>query len=302
MMNKRNLLNLGLLALIGLLILLVVYEPGIEKPAELPALLQLDKAAVKQIAIHRDGQQDIELQRQADGQWLVTSPLQYPADQYRTDSLLRVTTIKSLGSFAAEPQKLAAYNLAESRVSLTLNGDTTIVFGGSTPLDHRRYVMVNERVHLIADTLYYHLIGNYPTFLRKQLLNEGSRIEAITLPELSVKWQDDRWQLSPEPEAFSADQVTQLLDQWRLASALEIRPYDNNPGEKITIKITGEEQPLELLLTSHEPDLVIARPVLGIQYHFDASHSDKLLQLPPMKLPEEEAQVEETEPADEHNH
>ena len=302
MMSKRNLLNFGLLAFIGLLILLVVYEPGIEKPAELPALLQLDKAAVKQIAIHRDGQQDIELQRQSDDHWLVTSPLQYPADQYRIDSMLRVTTIKSLGSFAAEPQKLAAYNLAESQVSLTLNGDTTIVFGGSTPLDHRRYVMVNDKVHLIGDTIYYHPIGNYPTYLRRQLLDEGSTIEKLELPGLSVSWQEERWQLSPEPEDFSADQVTQLLGQWKLASAMEIRPYDKSTGEKITIKITGEEQPLELLVTSREPDLVLARPELGIQYHFDASGSEKLLQLPQRTEQSEEEPVEETAPTDDHNH
>ncbi len=301
-MNRRNLLNLGLLAFIGLLVLLVAYEPGIEKPTELPNLLQLNKDDVKQIAIHRDGQQDIKLQRQADDKWQVTSPLQYPANQYRVDSLLRVTTTRSLGSFAAEPQKLAAYNLAEPQVSLTLNGDTTITFGGSTPLDHRRYVLVNDRVHLIGDTLYYQLIGNTPTFLRKQLFDAGIRIEAITLPELSVKWQNERWQLSPEPETFSADQVTQLLDNWRLASALEIRAYDKTPGEKITIKVSGQEPQLELLLTSREPDLILARPDLGIQYHFDASNSEKLLQLSPMTPPEEEAQVEETEPADGHNH
>ena len=294
-MNKRNLLNLGLLALVGLLILLVVYEPGIEKPPELPTLLQLDKTAVKQITIRRDGQQDIELQRQADDHWQVTKPLQHPADKYHIDSLLRVTSIRSLNSFAAEPQKLAAYKLAQPQVSLTLNGETTIDFGNSTPLDHRRYVMVNNRVHLIGDTLYYHLIGSYPTYLRKQLLDEGISIEKIELPGLSVTWQENRWQLSPEPESFSADQVTQLLDNWKLASAMEIKPSDDKTGEKITIKMAGEE-PLELLLTAREPDLILARPKLGIQYHLDASNAKGLLQLPGM---EDETPIEEIETSNE---
>lgn len=285
-----------MLALVGLLVLLVVYEPGIEKPPELPSLLQLDRAAVKQITIRRDGQQDIELQGQADDQWQVTKPLQHAADQYRIDSLLRVTTMKSLGSFAAEPQKLAAYKLAPPQVSLTLNGETTIDFGSSTPLDQRRYVMVDGKVHLISDTLYYHLIGSYPTYLRRQLLDEGSRIEQITLPGLSVGWQENRWQLSPEPESFSADQVTRLLDNWKLASAMDIKPYDKKPGEKITIKMAGVEQPLELLLTSRNPDLILARPELGIQYHLDAANANGLLQLPAM---EEEAAIEEVDLSDE---
>ncbi len=279
-MSKRNLLNLGLLALIGILVLLVVYEPGIEKPPELPTLLQLNKDAVKQIAIQRDGQQDIQLQRQNDGHWQLTRPLPHAADQYRIDSLLRITTIKSLSSFSAEPEKLAAYRLAKPQVTLTINDEISIAFGSSTPLDQRRYVMVNGRVHLISDTLYYHLIGSFPTFLRKQLLDEGSSIAALELPGLSVAWREERWQLTPEPEAFSADQVTRLLDNWKLASALEIKPYDKKTGEKILLQTSSDEQPLELLLTSREPDLILARPELGIQYHFDASAAGALLQLP----------------------
>ena len=301
-MSKRNLLNLGLLAFIGMLVLLVVYEPGIEKPAELPTLLQLDKAAVKQIAIQRDGQQDIELLRQDDGNWQMTQPIPHAADQYRIDSLLRITTLRSLGSFSAEPDKLTAYRLAQPQVTLTINGDTTIAFGNNTPLDYRRYVMVDERIHLISDTLYYHLIGSFPTFLRKQLLNDGSSIEELELPELSLNWQEERWHLQPQPENFSADQITRLLDNWKLASALEIRPYDKQPGEKITIRIAGKEQPLELLLTAQEPDLILARPALGIQYHLNASSAEGLLQLPRLEEEAEKEHLEESKPSNGHNH
>lgn len=299
-MNKRNLLNLGLLAFIGLLALLAVYEPGIEQPAEAPTLLQLEKTALRQITITRDGQQEVVLAADDKGKWWMEKPIHHAADPFRIDSLLRITTLKSLTSFAAEPDKLSAYQLDKPRVTLTLNGDTTIAFGTSTPLDQRRYVMVNGKVHLISDTLYYHLIGSYQTFLRKQLLDEGSGIEALTLPGLSVTWQQERWQLSPEPTKFSADQVTQLLDSWRLASALEIKPYDGKGGEAITLKLRESAQPLELLLTAREPDLILARPALGIQYHFDATSAAKLLQLPSSQE-KGEATVDEA-PAGEDDH
>lgn len=290
-MNKRNLLNIGLLALIGLLVLLALYEPGIEKPAEAPTLLQLDKGTIRQIAIQRDGQQNIELVREDDGHWQMTQPIQHAADQFRIDSLLRITSIKSLSHFAAEADKLAAYQLDKPRVTLVLNNETRIAFGSSTPLDQRRYVMVNGQVHLITDTLYYHLIGSFPTFLRKQLLDEGGSIEALTLPGLSLTWQESRWQLAPKPESFSADQVSKLIDSWKFASALEIKPYDNQRGEKITIQLAGKESPLTLLLTARQPDLILARPELGIQYHLDAASAARLLQLP--------AREEETTHSDE---
>lgn len=292
-MTKQNLLNLGLLALIGVLVLFTVYEPGIEKPVEAPALLQLDKTAVKQITITRDGQQDIKLVRQENGHWQMTAPIQHAADQFRIDSLLRITTLRSLTHFTAELDKLAAYQLDKPRVTLLLNHQTRIAFGSSTPLDQRRYVMVNDQIHLITDTLYYHLIGSFPTFLRKQLLDEGSSIETLLLPELKLNWQEERWQLDPKPESFSADQVTRLIDQWKFASAMEIKAYDKKPGEKITLQLTDNEEPLEFLLTSQQPDLILARPALGIQYHLDASSAERLLKLPPR---EEETKTDAREP------
>ena len=281
-MSKRNLLNLGLLALIGVLVALALYEPGIEKPEQLVTLVQLDKEAISRITIQRDGQQDVALAKGDKGPWRMEQPVHHAADSYRIDSLLRIATIKSLSSFAAAEDKLTAYQLDKPRVTLTLNDDITIAFGGSTPLDQRRYVLLNGRVHLITDTLYYHLIGSFPTFLRKQLLDEGSGIDALNVPGLEVKWQENRWQLTPEPEGFSADQVSQLVDHWKLASALEIRPYDNQPGERVSIRLAGTERPLELLLTARQPDLILARPELGVQYHLDASAAERLLQLPQM--------------------
>jgi len=300
-MNTRTLLNLGLLALIGLLVLLVIYEPGIEEPAPTPTLLQLDKASISSIAIQRDSQPDVELVKDGNGKWWMEQPVHHAADSYRIDSLLRITELKSQSSFAADEKRLVEYQLDKPRATLTLNGETTLAFGGSTPLDQRRYVMVNDRVHLTTDSYYYHLIGSFPTFLRKQLLDEGSSIEALTLPGLELNWQDGRWQLSPEPEGFSADQVTRLIDNWKLASALEIKPYDGKPGEKVALKLAGVEQPLELLLTAREPDLILARPELGVQYHFDAASAETLLQLPSIEeeeqseAPAEEAGSEQTD-------
>lgn len=287
-MGKRNLLNLGLLVLIGVLVLLVVYEPGIEAPVEPPPLLQLDKVAITRIAIRRDGQKDVVLERDGKGEWWMTAPVRHAAEPYRIDSLLRIATLKGLGSFAATEEKLAAYQLDKPRVTLTLNESTTLAFGGSTPLDQRRYVLLDNKVHLITDTLYYHLIGSYPTFLRKALLPPDSGIDAITLPGLSIAWVDEKWQLQPAPEGFSADQVNTLLDNWKFASALEIKPYDGKPGEKVSLTLSGVPQPLELLLTSRSPDLILARPEQGIQYHLDANSAAKLLQLPAMSPPSEQ--------------
>lgn len=282
-MNKRNLLNLGLLLLIGILVLLAIYEPGIEAPKENPRLLDIDREAIKQIRIERQGQETVALERDALGDWNLTAPLAIGASEFRISSLLRVTEQKSLGSYPADSERLARFGLATPRVTLTLNDKAKVAFGDTTALDQRRYVQIGDRVHLVTDTLYYHLIGNYTTFIRQQLLPEGTAIGALTLPGLTVRWQADRWQVEPKPEHFSADQVTRLLDAWQLASAVQVKPYDGNKGETITIEPKGEGAPITFLLTARSPDLVLARPDLGIQYQLAESSVGELLELQPME-------------------
>jgi len=282
-MNKRNLLNLGLLLLVGVLVLLVVFEPGIEQPKENPRLLSLERDAVKQIRIERQGQETVELSRDEQGNWQLLKPLAIAASEFRLSSLLRITEQKSLGSYPADAERLTRFGLDKPRVTLTLNDTTRIAFGNSTPLDQRRYVQVGDRVHLISDSLYYHLIGSYTTFIRQELLPEGSDISALTLPGLTVQWQEKQWQVEPKPENYSADQVTKLLDAWKLASAVEVKPYDGKEGETITLQLKGQEQPLTFLLTARSPDLVLARPDLGIEYHLADSSADELLMLSPVE-------------------
>lgn len=279
-MSKRNRVNLGLLLLVGVLVLLAIYEPGIEQPQEPTRLLDLEREAVTQIRIERQGQETVALARDARGDWHLTGPLAIGASAFRIGSLLRITEQKSLGSFPAEPERLAGYGLETPRVTLILNDAVTIAFGDNTPLDQRRYVRLGERVHLVSDTLYYHLIGSYTTFVRQQLLPEGTAIAALTLPGLSVRWQEERWQVEPKPEAFSADQITRLIDAWKLASAVQIKPYDGEPGETITIVPKGDAEPIRFLLTARTPDLVLARPELGIEYHLAESSGEELLKLP----------------------
>jgi hypothetical protein len=282
-MRKQNLLNLGLLLLIAILVLLAVYEPGIEQPKEAPRLIALEREAVTTIRLERQGQERITLSRDDQGKWQMSEPLIITASDFRLGSLLRITEQKSLGSYPADKERLSRYGLDTPRVVLTLNDSLHLAFGDSTPLDQRRYVQVGERVHLITDSLYYHLIGSYTTFIRQALLPENAGITALSLPNLRVRWQDGRWQVEPKPETYSADQVTRLVDAWKLASAVQVKAYDGSEGERISVELKGEETPLTFLLTARSPDLVLARPDLGIQYHLAESSGEGMLTLQPLE-------------------
>lgn len=291
-MRKNTLTNLTLLLVVAALALLAIYEPGIEEPKEQPSLLSLDRDAVQHILIRRQGQPTIELERDSGNVWQLLQPLQVAASDYRIDSLLRVTDTKSLSRFSVDKGQLADYKLDKPQVVLELNRTARIAFGAQTPLDQRRYVRLDDgdTIHLINDTLYYHLIGAFPGYISKRPLPKDISVQALRLPQLSLQWQQEHWQVEPKPEGFSADQITRLLDSWKFASALNVKEYDGKAGESVSITLKGREKPLEFLLTSREPDLILARPELGIQYHFPAESGEELLALPepvPAQAPEE---------------
>lgn len=279
-MKRNTLVNLSLLLVIGILVLLVVNEPGIEKPAEAPLLLSLKRDEVKHILIRRDGQETVELTKGEDGKWQLLQPIKITASNFRIDSLLRITESKSLGSFAADPAKLSNYRLDKPKAELVLNNTTTISFGAATPLDQRRYVLLDNKVHLITDNLYYFMISAWPTFVSMKPLPAGSAITALELPKLKLQWRENRWQIEPKHEIDSADNITKLLDAWKFAAATSVKVYDGKKGDKITLQLKNEKEPLQFLLTALEPDLVLARPELETEYHFPAELADKLLTLP----------------------
>jgi hypothetical protein len=89
-----------------------------------------------------------------------------------------------------------------------------------------------------------------------------------------------QWQLSPGKPDVSADAIQQLLDHWKNASALYARRYDGSkPDETITLEFSDMPETLTFKVISHSPELVLARPDWGIQYHFSGDMKKSLLTL-----------------------
>lgn len=280
-LGSRTLLNLGLLAAVAILALLAIYEPGKEKPKEEPHLVQFTSDGISTLRIERVNGPTIVLERQQ-GSWRMTEPLAIGVNDFRISSLLRIGELKSLKQFKATPEQLAQYGLQAPNATLIINGTTRIEFGNSTPIDQRRYVRVGDTVHLITDNYFYHLIGAPTTYASNSLLDSKAALVRLELPGLVLAQQEGKWSATPQPVDFSADQVTQLLDHWRHAQALEVAPYDGRKGERVRLTFAGNDQPVEFLVTERTPELILARPDLKVQYHLPPSSVAELLTLKPV--------------------
>ena len=279
-MASRIIVNLILLLVVGVLLLLVIYEPGQEPDPELPRLISLNRDAVNKIRIVREDQADIEIHK-IKGHWRLTAPIAMPANTFKIESILNLAANTSFAQFNATEHDLKQFKLDKPRVRLYLDNQV-LSFGTTEALKRRRYVQVGDTIHLVTATGYVHLIGDAAALVSTALILPAAKLVAIELPNRRLRLQEGRWVLAtPDPD-LSADAITRLIEAWRNMRALAVRPFkDKATGEWITIKLEGDNKPLRYLILSTQPDLVLARPDKGLEYQLPGSAVERLLKLTP---------------------
>lgn len=289
-MTPRNWLNLVLLGSVLLLLLVVVYQPGLEEPPPLEPLTTLEPTQIAQIRIERGTGDTIQLAKAASG-WVLQAPLLLPANSSRVESVLQVAAAPVHARMQAATLSLAEFTLDQPRVRLWLD-NIEITFGGTEPLSGRRYVRIGDTVSLITDTSYFALVGEFTAFADTALLPAGAKILQIDLPTLRlVRMREGDWMQAPNraqqpPTAdVSMDMLNALHDAWHSARALQVRPFA--PAEHasmveedaVFISVAGREMPLRFDILSRAPQLVLARTDIGVQYHLPESAAGRLLNL-----------------------
>ena len=75
-------------------------------------------------------------------------------------------------------------------------------------------------------------------------------------------------------------QAAELVATWRELEAARVKPYQSNltPRQKILAQIPGDER-IEFFVLSIDPEIVIANPRIGLQYHFSADNYYQLISL-----------------------
>jgi len=278
-MNRRTLLNIGLLLLVALLVGVVLYEPGLEQPVADSRLTSLQAAEIDQITIERPSGEPILLARGADG-WRMTSPRTLPANELRVERILNIAQQVSHAHYTTAEAELEPLGLVPPRTILKLN-TTTLQFGDSEPLNHRRYTRIGETIHLIDDLAYHHLTGNWPSFVSTKLLTGEPQLTRIALPELTLQLGDTgSWEVVGAESQPSTESITALIEAWSSGYALEVKRYQAvADAEPITVTVAGREEPIRFEITAHTPESILARPERDIQYHFSPRQIAILLKL-----------------------
>jgi hypothetical protein len=276
------LLNLVLLAVLAVLGVIAYFEPGKVEPLKTP-LTQVDVDKLDTFTLQQGGQ-SLSFSRK-NGHWWLATPFAAPANEFRVRQLLEIAKANSDASYPLKAEELAKFELDKPVATLVV-GETTLIFGGSDPIEMRRYVRIGDTLHLVRDDFSHHLTAAPTEYVDKKLLPEDARIGELVLPAVQAKLgADGKWVFDPPQEAGDSG-IGELLHAWQSARAIDVkRPDQAAEGEKIRVGLTNGET-VEFVVVRREPELLLYRPDLGLQYEIVGEPAKRLLSLPPKKSEE----------------
>lgn len=220
----------------------------------------------------------IEIKRDDSG-WQITSPIQWPADQVNMERMLDITNAETDSKIAASEIDLNEFGLQFPRTSMRLN-DTSVAFGITNNIGERRYTMIDSTVYLLPDIYHPFISQGLLAVVDRRLLPGSLNLQSLQLPDLVIARDDQAWLKDGEAASDSVP-LEDMVGNWQGLEATRIKRFNSTatPRQKIIVELANGEI-LEYFLMSIAPEIVIAHPRLGLQYHFSDDHYYQLVSLP----------------------
>jgi hypothetical protein len=278
MRSGRWLINLALVALIGLFAFLG-YHGGRQTDTDSSGgIFEFGAEQVKRLEVRTESTA-FALRRERTA-WQLEQPVQWPADRASVERLLQITKAESDSGFAAENRDLAQFGLAQPSGELLLD-DTPVVFGVTHNIGERRYTRIGSTIYLLPDIYLPFMLQAVESLVDRRLLPPSLALQSLKLDGFELTRADDgQWQAHNQP-GLTPEWVQRRIANWRNLEASRVRSLATGAAPKQSVHATLESgTSLEFQVLSVTPEIVIAHPRLGVQFHFPEDHYPKLLSPP----------------------
>ncbi len=210
--------------------------------------------------------------------WSLEAPIKWPANQINVARLLEIVDTPIESSLPADEIDLSTLGLEFPRARLRLN-QQSILFGETNNIGQRRYVMIDSTVYLLPDNHLPFISQGLAGLIDRRLLPRSLALRSLNLPDFELTRDgNDGWQA--DDDRLDEERLAELVADWQGLEAARVQPYraGATPREKITARLEDQRE-LEFFLMSIEPEIVIANPELGLQYHFGDEFYYRLIAL-----------------------
>lgn len=274
-MQARVLLNIILLALIAILGSFIYF--GDNNTSSQP----LQTNQINTIEIHHLDRQ--VLLNKINEQWVMTKPINIPANTFRVNTLLKFLNISTDNGYDTNALQLSKYGLEKPATSIRFSNNThstVFEFGITHPVNKKRYVKNDGHMHLIEDNFYPLVSSQIGTLISHRLLPDNANIISLQLPQQVISKNHNTWQLEPDNSSLSTDDIHAFVEEWQRAQAFGAHNYlPRKPLATINVRYisNSDTHNASFDITDVDPWLIIARPELDIEYHFNPEFYDRLL-------------------------
>jgi hypothetical protein len=146
--------------------------------------------------------------------------------------------------------------------------------------------MIGSTVFLLPDIHLQFFSGGLTGIVDRRLLPRRYRLNTLKLSGFEISRDtNDSWQVI-NADGFGQDQIVRLVDNWQDLEASKIKPFDTGvtPRQKLEASLADGSRH-EFFVMSIDPEIVIAHPQIGLQYHFPADLYYQLISLPANETP-----------------
>jgi hypothetical protein len=229
---------------------------------------------------------DVLLSMQRDPQgWLIDAPIRWPANNITIERLLGILNSQTDSRLPAEEINLATLGLQFPKAVLRFN-DTELLFGATNNIGERRYIMIGGTVYLLPDQHLPFFTQGLPGIVDRRLLPGRLALSTLKLPTHEISSDANGSWRAINIDGSNLDQVAALVENWQNLEASTIKSFyaSATPRQKIEVSLQDGSK-LEFFLMSIDPEIVIAHPQIGLQYHFHADLYYQLISLPANETP-----------------
>ncbi len=213
------------------------------------------------------------------GGWMLESPIRWPANDVNVERLLTIASVETDSRLAANEIDLATLGLKFPKAILRLN-ETEVLFGATNNIGARRYTMVGSTVFLLPDQHLPFITQGLTAMVDRRLLPRTDELSVFKLPGFEISRDDNNtWQLL-DANGFEQGQIATLVENWQNLEASRVKLFSANkvPQQKIRVQF-ADGQSQEFFVMSIDPEIIIANPRIGLQYHFPTDLYYQLISL-----------------------
>ena len=273
---RKSWIALGALAACVIALGLFVWLKPPQPQAPAHAVSALKPADARTLRVQRKGKTLAALEKR-NAEWFMTEPIQAPADEFQVLRLLAVLEAKSASQYPAS--EAAKFGLDAPPIELVIN-EQRFAFGAINTVTREQYMLTQNQIFPLELRFAAAVPADAQALLPRSVLAPNDAPLRFAFGAFTVATDDKKWTTTPPASDLSQDDYNRWVAQWRDGSALRTEVSDTRkPISEIYI-ILKDGARITLGVVQTEPELIVRRTDLGLQFVFVGDVGKKMMSPP----------------------